>query len=176
MAKYILALSLALSLLLLSGCAGTVVNNGDGNNTGNGNGTAIPPGKGTALVKVQDVVSGCGIEPPDGNTSSCGVHSAAPRPGKFNVSVYSLSNVPAGGAEVISFYTAETTRTAGPVLETAVTADSSGIFTLVLPPGDYGFMIFGEHDGLASERFTIASGKTTQVGINFIRQVPGTPL
>ncbi|MFA5929874.1 MAG: hypothetical protein WC861_03240 [Candidatus Micrarchaeia archaeon] len=174
------ALLLPLSLLLLlSGCAGTAANNGNNanataNGTGNGaiNTTAVQ--KGTALVTVLDVVSGCGVEPPDGNYSSCGVHYATPRAGKFNVSVFSLSNVPLGSAEVISVYTAETTRTTGPVLETGVNANSSGEFTLDLQPGDYGFMIYGAHDGRASERFTIASGKTTQVGINFTIGVPGT--
>ena len=166
MAKYLLALSIAFALLL-AGCAGIA---GNPYNGGSGKGSRQ---NGTALVTVQDVVSGCGIAPPDGNYSACGVHSSTPRAGKFNVSVYSLSFVsPNNSTHVISVYTAESTRTSGPILETIVETNSNGEFSLDLPPGDYGFMIYGARDGLASERFSVAAGKTTSVGINFTISVP----
>jgi|GEM_PF-7045217 len=164
MAKYLLALTIAFALLL-AGCAGIA---GNAYNGGSGKGGH----NGTVLVLVQDVVSGCGIEPPDGNYSACGVHSSTPRMGKFNVSVYSLSSVSAGSTDIIAIYTAETTHTSGPVLETIVETDSNGEFSLGLPPGDYGFMIYGARDGRASERFSVAAGKTTHVGVNFTISVP----
>ncbi|MFA6214076.1 MAG: hypothetical protein WC717_02245 [Candidatus Micrarchaeia archaeon] len=169
-------LLMACLLLLLAGCAGTAAENGNaisgiGNNASIGNSTL--PGMGKAVVKVQEVVFGCGTEPPGGDTSACGARDAEPSIGEFNISVYSLSSVPQGGSEVISIYTAETTNTAGPVLEARVATDSNGEFSLDIAPGDYGFMIYGRLGGRASERFTISSGKITQVGVNYTIGVPG---
>ena len=167
MAKYILATFLAFALLL-AGCAGTIVNNGNGNNTGTnisngtGNGTALPPGKGIAIVTVRSVVSGCGIQPPDGNMSSCGVHSATPIfGGKFNLSIYSIN-----------------TKTMQPGLpepaNTTVETDANGQFSLDLLPGDYMLRLYESRgNGIESDLFSISAGKTTQVSMNFTYQVPG---
>ena len=165
MAKYILAASLAISLLLLSGCAGTVVNNGTdngSNNTNNSTGNATLAQNGTALVTVLAVVSGCGIEPPDGNYSSCGVHSATPVPGKFNLSVYSIN-----------------TKSMQPGMpdpvKASVQADANGVFSLGLLPGDYLLRLFdGRGNSIESSLFAILPGKTTPVSMNFTYQVPGT--
>ena len=97
MAEYILALMLAISVLLLAGCAGPPLSDGNHEvnvstiikHNGTGNATALQ--NGTALVTVLSVVSGCGIAPPDGNYSACGVHSATPVTGKFNLSIYSIN-------------------------------------------------------------------------------------
>ena len=132
-----------------------------------------------ALTIVQDVLAGGGIEPPNGNYSACGVHLVMPHVGRFNVSVYSLSNVSrVNSSYSISIYTPETTNTAGLVLESSVGSNSKGEFLLDLPSGDYGFMLTYrrlEPPGSttsASERFTIVSGATTRVGFNVSIIVP----
>lgn len=159
-------LALALPLLLLFGCIAEPAGDGSGNEK--------LPKNGTALVKVQMVTSGCGIPPLDGNLSACGERNPVPAKGKFSISVYSLSRVPPNNATyVITVYNEETTRTAGPVLEKEVETDSDGEFSLELPPGDYGFMIYNEQgSGHASERFAIQSGKTTMLATNFSILVP----
>jgi hypothetical protein len=167
-AKHILALSLVVSLLLLAGCTGTLANNGnggngDGNNTGNStnSGNATVAQNGTALVAVLAVVSGCGIQPPDGDTSSCGVHSATPIQAKFNLSIYSIN-----------------TKTMQPGLpapvKASVQADANGEFSLALLPGDYLLELYDSRGNGESAQFAILPGKTTRVSVNFTVQVPGS--
>lgn len=155
MSKYLIML--ALPLLLLSGCAGTALAD-----DGKGNVTAALPGNGTALVKVQIVVSGCGIEPPDGDSSRCGVHSITPKAGKFNATAYPLSSISPSGNAVT-----------GQVFKASVEANASGEFLLDLPPGSYySIMINDGYDSGSSRNFTISSGKATDVGIIFHLYLP----
>ena len=168
MAKFILALALAMPILLLAGCAGPPLSYGNHDvnvstiikHNGTGNATVVQ--NGTALVTVLSVVSGCGIQPPDGNLSSCGVHSATPFPGKFNLSIYSIN-----------------TKTMQPGLpepiRTSVQADANGEFSLYLQPGDYMLGLYdSKGNGIESNLFALYPGKTARVSMNFTYQVPAS--
>ena len=176
----LLAVLLMVSLLLLAGCAGTTADNGNGNQIGNitvnnagnnginagnninrgtstaANQTAYLPGNGKAQVSVQDVTSGCGIEPPDGNYSECGAHSAKPHPGMLNASVYLVaSGILSEPANFI------------------VEADANGEFSLDMLPGNYMLELRNsEGNGIQSVQFTISEGKTTEVDMDFTYGVP----
>jgi len=190
MAKYLLALSLAFALLL-AGCAGVLANNGNdaagtgnnsvsvGNNTagtnnlstgaGNvtGNASAYPSGKGKVLVRVQDVVEGCGIEPPDGNTSACGVHSVSPHIGKVEVAVIDVTGIDVSSADAREL--APKSSKLG-MLDT----DSNGELSFDLPTGVYYYLISTGNQGTFDGPIKLEAGKIVQVGVNFTIYVPGT--
>ena len=161
MAKYLLALTIAFALLL-AGCAGIA---GNPYNGGSGKGGH----NGTALVTVQDVVSGCGIEPPDGNYSACGVHSSTPYIGKVEVAAIDvtgldLANVSPQELEARTSYLGE--------LQT----NSNGELSISLPPGDYAFTFSAGKSGIMAGPVKLEAGKTTQVAADFVKQVPGARL
>jgi len=154
MAKYLLALSIAFALLL-AGCAGIA-----------GNWAASPTGKGTVLVKVQDVVAGCGVQPPDNDTSACGVHSSAPYIGNVNVNATYVSGID------LAIATPKELEARALPLGT-LTTNSNGEIRLELPAGDYLFKITKGNDGIESALTKIEAGKTTPVAADFVKQVPG---
>ena len=159
MAKYLLALSIAFALLL-AGCAGIA---GNPYNGGSGKGGH----NGTALVTFQDVVSGCGIQPPDGNYSACGVHSSAPYVGKVEVSAIDVT-----GLDLATASPQELEAKTSNLGE--LSTNSKGELSISLPAGNYVFTFSAGNSGIMAGPIKIEAGKTTQVAADFVKQVPGT--
>jgi len=171
MEKFILALSISFALLL----AGCTAPSGD---------VSIPPSnnsistvyngfsdlageKGTVLVTAMDVVAGCGVQPPDGDTSSCGVHSSAPHAGQVAVTPTSLAG--------IDFANATSEQLSARALPPALfIADAKGMFSFSLPEGDYLLTFSAGGSGVIHGPIKVQAGQTISLPISFTKQVPGT--
>jgi hypothetical protein len=156
-AAFVLLISIS---LLIAGCAMADNNGGSGNST-------LGAAKGRAIVKVLEVVSGCGIEPPDGDLSGCGVHSATPYLGQISVSAINISGISLSDAT-------EQELSSRTVVLGTMQPNASGEFEIELPAGQYMLALMGGNTGINIGPITMENGKTTNVIANFTMQVPGT--
>lgn len=170
MASQLLAL-LAGLVLLLAGCA-TNGQDQANNSTMPGNVGIIGKGfnptsgpKGTVSVTVLEAVSGCGIQPPDGDASQCGEHYSSPYSGQVMVSATDITGI--GPSDSGSDDSA-----ARKAIVNLITADSEGKFSFELPAGDYALMFGAGGQGVLQRPVNVRDGHSTELEVKFTRQVP----